>query len=681
VLGLWVFGLVQQALVACGKSETREASHVDGSGGTVGASGSSATGGSSKGGRAGDGGAGDGGAGDGGSATGGSATGGSATGGSATGGTRGTPCGVTLLQSATRASGEGGFAGGGGEAGAGSTGCFDAPSVRLNPCTVRRPWVDAGFQHTCFLRGDGRLSCWGNNRIEYSWQTWGSGHATPPTGVFSRLVTDFRSGALDADGNAVYWGDGDFSDAPDEPFKDLTLTGDAVGLDFDGNLKFPMYTQADPPSGTFVAVTGGAGFGCALAADGSAACWRAGNTEQTRCGPFVELSAGPAHVCALVSDGTVTCWGDDTDGRASPPSGTFTQVSSGSTHTCAVRSNGRLVCWGDPARTAAPTGSYVQVSAGASHSCALSADDEIVCWGNDDFFQLDPPPDLAVASETFTKVSVGGSASVRIEGDDYGYQARGCGLRADGTIECWGGLADVPSGSFVDVAVGPAAGCAIDAHGALSCWKIPEEQGSDRYEYGVSVPPDDLASDTFTSVSFASYYACGLRTNGEVACWDGPYDVALVPPAGPFTRVDVSGSQPPHYPGDPVEVHVCALRTNGDAHCWGYSPTGGAATERLVDGPFVEIAAGYYKDFARRSDGTVVGWMANATSPVEPVAGTFTTIDAGESFQGLRTDGSVDAGPTFPWENDTFSDIAVAGDFACGLRTDGHVRCWGDRVR
>ena len=76
---------------------------------------------------------------------------------------------------------------------------------------------------------------------------------------------------------------------------------------------------------------------------------------------------------------------------------------------------------------------------------------------------------------------------------------------------------------------------------------------------------------------------------------------------------------------------------------------------------------------------------ANATSAVEPVAGTFVKIGVGESFQGLKEDGTVvevtSAGVERVPVNDTFVDFSVAGDFACGVRADGHVRCWGSRVR
>src|SRR5512145_795776 len=58
------------------------------------------------------------------------------------------------------------------------------------------------------------------------------------------------------------------------------------------------------------------------------------------------LSAGTDHNCALAEDGSVACWGRGEDGRASPPSETFAQVSAGSWYTCGVKADGKVVCWG-----------------------------------------------------------------------------------------------------------------------------------------------------------------------------------------------------------------------------------------------------------------------------------------------------------------------------------------------
>jgi hypothetical protein len=57
------------------------------------------------------------------------------------------------------------------------------------------------------------------------------------------------------------------------------------------------------------------------------------------------------------------------------------------------------------------------------------------------------------------------------------------------------------------------------------------------------------------------------------------------------------------------------------------------------------------------------------------VDGQFSTIGFGRWFVGLSENGTV-AG-----SDDVFEHLSVGGDFACGLRSDGQLRCFGSRVR
>jgi len=62
-----------------------------------------------------------------------------------------------------------------------------------------------------------------------------------------------------------------------------------------------------------------------------------------------------------------------------------------------------------------------------------------------------------------------------------------CGLRADGTIVCWGcddcvaGFLTAPSGTFVQMTAGGGHACALKTDGTVTCW------GSTYY--GESTPP------------------------------------------------------------------------------------------------------------------------------------------------------------------------------------------------
>ena len=74
-----------------------------------------------------------------------------------------------------------------------------------------------------------------------------------------------------------------------------------------------------------------------------------------------------------------------------------------------------------------PDGQHSAVSVGGSHSCGLRADGTVECWGSDDAEgRLDAP------NGPFIAVAAGG--------------AHTCALRADGMIECWGTARPPPSG-------------------------------------------------------------------------------------------------------------------------------------------------------------------------------------------------------------------------------------------
>ena len=249
--------------------------------------------------------------------------------------------------------------------------------------------VSAGRSHTCGVKTDGQVVCWGDARF---------GPATPPHGSFVSVSAGLHhTCGVKTDGQVVCWGD------------DL---GGAVAL----------------PGGSFVSVSAGWLRTCGVKTDGQVACWGIGvsgeNTPPE--GSFVSVSAGGEHTCGVRTDGSVTCWGYDEDGQATPPQGEFASVSAGWFHTCGVKTDGPAVCWGDHESGAAtpPEGSFVSVSAGAFHTCGVKADGEVVCWGaNVDLWghyagQSSPP------NGPFASVSAGLSHT--------------CGIRTDGSVRCWG---------------------------------------------------------------------------------------------------------------------------------------------------------------------------------------------------------------------------------------------------
>ena len=270
-----------------------------------------------------------------------------------------------------------------------------APTMPPTPPASSFVSVSAGGYHTCGLRSDGSVACWGYNG------DW-NGQATPPSGSFTSVSAGERhTCGLRSNGSVACWGyNGEGQAAPSAgSFVSVSAGGYHIcGVRSDGSVACwgaNRLGQATPPAGSFVSVSTGGSHTCGVMSDGSVACWGYNGTGQATppAGSFVSVSAGDRHTCGMTSDGSVACWGSDSNGRSSPPAGSFVSVSAGTAHTCGVMSNGSVACWGGnwDGQATPPTGSFVSVSAGGSHTCGVRGDGSVACWGSDESGQATPP--------------------------------------------------------------------------------------------------------------------------------------------------------------------------------------------------------------------------------------------------------------------------------------------------
>lgn len=254
------------------------------------------------------------------------------------------------------------------------------------------------------------------------------------------------------------------------------------------------------------------------------------------------LSTGRRHSCWLKEDASIVCWGYPEWGRLdAPATGSYVQVSAGSEHSCAVADDQSVVCWGNDGngQSTVPSGAFVQVAAGepddAGYTCGLRTDGTAECWGswNEEAEQLllHPP------SSQFTQISAG--------------NRHVCGVRSDRTLECWGfnddGEASPPSGEFLAVEAGEYFTCAIQLDGHVTCWGATERDSD----------WDTIPSDEFVQISAGESHACGVMTNEAIQCWGEDNDGETQPPAGTFQHVTCG-----------VE-HSCGLTTEETVLCWG----------------------------------------------------------------------------------------------------------------
>jgi alpha-tubulin suppressor-like RCC1 family protein len=251
--------------------------------------------------------------------------------------------------------------------------------------------VAVGTRHTCALKPDGTVLCWGYDL---------DGQATPPSGRFVQLTAgEDTSCGVRADGTLSCWGN---------PFRERT---EAV---------------IQPPAGTFTEVDLGYSHACALRDDGKPLCW-ADQQDPVRAAELTTapdvalhgLSTGTTHACALDSAQAIVCWGQPSNDHLAAPPGSFEQVSVGAAYSCALDRSRALHCWGGPnsAVKSPPAGNFQLLSAGDPAACA--EDGTIRCWGDDRGDGLFPPP---VKHAIALRVGV----------------AHACGIDENRGVFCWG---------------------------------------------------------------------------------------------------------------------------------------------------------------------------------------------------------------------------------------------------
>ena len=294
----------------------------------------------------------------------------------------------------------------------------------------------------------------------------------------------------------------------------------------------------------------------------------------------------------------------------------------------------------------------VNISAGTRHTCAVYASGSVACWGENENGQL---------GNGESGASVYSSVPVEVAGID----------------------------DAIAVGAGWEHSCALHDTGEVSCWgdNSHGEIGSGQDDKTVPLPAKAVGIDDAVSVTAGHWHTCALRQTGGISCWGADHDGQLgdgrigrtIDSFVPVDVIDIS---------DAVEVsaggeHTCAVHATGEVSCWGDNWKGelgnGTAGNEFDTGvpvkvsgisDAVTVSSGDWHTCAVRESGNISCW-------------------GGDNWQGELGSGQIwgitpetldTSPPRVPVEVVTINDataVAAGSTFACALRENGRVSCWG----
>lgn len=239
---------------------------------------------------------------------------------------------------------------------------------------------------------------------------------------------------------------------------------------------------------------------------------------------FVSVSAGDAYSCALDEVGAVYCFGANDRGQLGQ---------------------------GDRVERHVPTRVTLPVAASAlsnnfGHVCARLADATLYCWGQNfegELGQNDNPP-----GSNQDDTAVDSLAPVQVAGSDWSYVSAGdggtCGIRFDGTLWCWGrNTGHQLGGASTDIQVrhplqvgtdtdwlrvesGQQFSFALKQDHTLWCWgtNVGRDASGNGFPLGIDTDALDVptrlgtASD-WVAVGVRVFHTCAVNRSSELWCW------------------------------------------------------------------------------------------------------------------------------------------------------------------
>jgi alpha-tubulin suppressor-like RCC1 family protein len=360
----------------------------------------------------------------------------------------------------------------------------DAVSDSMPSPAIVSHRLASGVEHTCAVKGDGSLWCWGTNGLDQL------GIGTSP----NQVASPHQVGAAT----------------------------------------------------TWVSVAAGADHTCGIQQDGSLWCWGFNGSGQVGNGSsgssvavptligtaaWIDVAAGGGQTCGIHQDRSMWCWGSNQVGELGDGTTTdehspeqigaasWTGVFAGNAadigglaayNTCGIQVDGSLWCWGDntfgevgdgtmttPRTTPEVVQSgtqWVTASVGILSTFGIQTNGSFWSWGSDNSGNLGNGMQLGT---TLTPTLVGSASTWTAVAGGWGSST--CGIQQDGSLWCWGNnmYGQLGMGAVADASVGQPS---------------PGRVGTD---------------STWVDVSEGQSFACGRKNDGSVWCWGANFQGEL----------------------------------------------------------------------------------------------------------------------------------------------------------
>ena len=549
--------------------------------------------------------------------------------------------------------------------------------------------VANGANHTCAIRNDGTVACWGRN----DFGQLGNGDsganklsATPAavknlSNAVAIAVGIDSTCAIQSGGKVYCWGE-------------------------NGGNKLQVANYAGVPATTATLIAGiadavalsiGDKHQCALRATGGVVCW--GNNQYAQIGNgamggmlaptdvvdsggpggllagATSVSAAGGATCATLNDSSVRCWGTNYNNQMAQPGGDVAKlnptaiaglgaknVSLGGYFGCAIKTAGSVACWGmgtlgqrgdgtlsgvfgdiTPSNVAGLT-AVAAIETGANTVCALRTNGTLACWGDNALGQLGDSGG-GVSALPHDVLNLSGISQMSV-GDGHS-----CAVSKLNQVSCWGSnsygqLGNGNSGSGFDTAV-PNLVTGNFVNKTQICSSDNKCDDNDV----CTIDKCDAIKGSCTHVAGNEGGDCG---NGHY-CASGACKWA--------TQI-VSGDE-----------HVCALHANGKVACWGRGQNGQLGVGISGNGQFktsptdvpglsgvVSLSARGDTTCSVSKDGSVRCWGNNDHCQLGNGDASKLLLNVPTQIAGLQAVG-----------------VAVGYDHSCAWKADGTAFCWGEQ--